>query len=247
MAEVLVGISKVGRYASRDSGDTVEVVERPSGGLSVVIADAQGMGLAAKLLSNLVTAKAVALLKEGARDTAVHEAVHDHLYHYKGGRVSCTLTTVSVDTRRGSCTVTRNSPTPAYVAHPGVVLALDGKSSPLGIGYDLSPVFEAEPLRPGLSVVVVTDGVSSAGVRSGCPLDVAREVAEHLDAGREPAEVARCLLDAAVERDQNRPADDMTVVVLGVRASNAGDERRTLQLRVPLRDHLPREEEGGGG
>src|SRR5918997_1197746 len=48
-----IGIAKVAKYAVRDSGDTVEVVERPGGGISVVLVDGQGSGAAAKALSHL--------------------------------------------------------------------------------------------------------------------------------------------------------------------------------------------------
>ena len=57
--QIEVGIAKVGKYAVAESGDTVEVVERPRGGLSVVIVDGQGHGRSAKRLSHQVAAKAV--------------------------------------------------------------------------------------------------------------------------------------------------------------------------------------------
>ena len=65
-----IAVAKTNKYASRESGDTVEIVERPGGGLSVIMADGQGSGRAAKTLSLLVTAKVAALLKEGVRDSA---------------------------------------------------------------------------------------------------------------------------------------------------------------------------------
>ena len=52
-------VAKTNKYASRESGDTVEIVERPTGGISVIVADGQGSGRAAKALSLLVTARAV--------------------------------------------------------------------------------------------------------------------------------------------------------------------------------------------
>jgi serine phosphatase RsbU (regulator of sigma subunit) len=237
LAQLLVGISKVNRYASRDSGDTVEVVERPSGGLSVVVADAQGTGVAAKLLSNLVTSKAVALLKEGARETAVHEAVHDHLYHYKGGKVSCTLSTLSVDTRLRRCTLTRNSPAPAFLVRDGELRRVDEHSRPLGIIPMLEPQHSSVPLTPGLWIVAVTDGVSGAGARTGRQADLGQEIIAHLsaDASLEPGRLAQCILDDSVRRDQGRPTDDMTVVVVGVLDGDAGDERRSMGVRVSLR------------
>ena len=59
-----LAIAKTNKYASRESEDTAEVVERPGGGISVVVADGQGSGRAANTLSLLVTKYAVAMLKE---------------------------------------------------------------------------------------------------------------------------------------------------------------------------------------
>src|SRR6187401_2723332 len=97
-----LGIAKINKYASRESGDTAEVVERPGGGLSVVVVDGQGSGAAAKALSMLLTAKAVSLLKEGVRDGAVARAVHDTLLAYRGGKVSASLDILSADLKHGN-------------------------------------------------------------------------------------------------------------------------------------------------
>ncbi|MBX6341209.1 MAG: serine/threonine-protein phosphatase, partial [Thermomicrobiaceae bacterium] len=80
-------VSKTHKYALRESGDTVEVVERPGGGFSLVIVDGQGSGAAAKLLSLLVAGRAVGLLSEGVRDGAAARAAHDYLYATRGGKV----------------------------------------------------------------------------------------------------------------------------------------------------------------
>ncbi len=47
MAEPLlvdVAVAKTEKYASRESGDTVEMVERPGGGFTIVMIDGQGRG-----------------------------------------------------------------------------------------------------------------------------------------------------------------------------------------------------------
>jgi len=42
--EIQISISKIDRYGEGNSGDTVEVVERPNGGISIVMADGQKDG-----------------------------------------------------------------------------------------------------------------------------------------------------------------------------------------------------------
>ena len=68
--EVQIAVSKIRKYATPSSGDTVEFIERPQGGVSVVMADGQSSGRGAKFISTLVVRKVIALLAEGVRDGA---------------------------------------------------------------------------------------------------------------------------------------------------------------------------------
>ena len=95
--EVQIAVAKVRRYATSNSGDTVEVVERPQGGVSLVLADGQSSGRGAKWISTLVARKVIALLAEGVRDGAAARAASDSLYTERSGRVSATLNILSVD------------------------------------------------------------------------------------------------------------------------------------------------------
>ena len=66
-----IAVAQAAKYAVRESGDSVEVVERPCGGLSVVMVDGQRSGRSAKAISNVAVRKAISLLAEGVRDGAV--------------------------------------------------------------------------------------------------------------------------------------------------------------------------------
>ena len=68
--ELDLGIAKINKYAVGESGDSIEVMERPRGGISVVMADGQGSGPNARRISRLVVGKAIALIGEGTRDGA---------------------------------------------------------------------------------------------------------------------------------------------------------------------------------
>ena len=85
---VQFGVAKINKYATSESGDTLEMIERPHGGLSLVLVDGQRSGRAAKLISNVVARKAIQLLAEGVRDGAAARAAHDYLFTYRGGKVS---------------------------------------------------------------------------------------------------------------------------------------------------------------
>src|SRR6266581_2842511 len=131
--ELAVGVAKVSKWAVRESGDTLEVIERPHGGLSLVLADGQGSGQFAKDLSNLVAKKAIGLLADGVRDGAVARATHDFLFHYRHGQVSATLNIVSADLVSRTLVVSRNNPCPAILVLNGEVELLNEPSMPIGM------------------------------------------------------------------------------------------------------------------
>src|SRR5436305_6018138 len=118
MLDIQLAVAKTNKYASQESGDTVEVVERPHGGFSVVLADGQGSGRAAKNISHLVTTKAVSLIKDGVRDGVVCRSVHDYLYAYRGGKVSATLVIVTLDLSTSTLVLSRNSHCPILLYLP---------------------------------------------------------------------------------------------------------------------------------
>src|SRR6476469_9585065 len=135
MLDVQIAVAKTNKYASRESGDTAEVVERPHGGFSIMLADGQGSGRSAKTISHLVTTKAVSMIKDGVRDGAVARSVHDYLYAYRGGKVSATLVILSVDLATLTLVMARNSHCPILLARPGDegVAVLDAPANPIGI------------------------------------------------------------------------------------------------------------------
>jgi serine phosphatase RsbU (regulator of sigma subunit) len=232
--EVRIAVSKVGKYATSDSGDTVEIVERPSGGLSVVMADGQSSGKGAKWISTMVVRKVISLLAEGVRDGAAARAASDYLYAERNGKVSATLNIFSIDKISGTFVVTRNNPAPVLMAFQEQIRSLDENSLPVGLYRGTRPSIIEVPLEAGLLAVMYTDGLVHAGDRTGEKMNIMTVLLELLDE-EDPAPqfLADHLLDTAVRLDRGRPSDDITVVVLRV-TSHSGDDVRRMSVRLPL-------------
>jgi serine phosphatase RsbU (regulator of sigma subunit) len=234
--EVNFAVAKINKYASRESGDTLEMIERPHGGISLVLVDGQRSGRSAKAISNVVARKAVQLLAEGVRDGAAARAAHDYLYTYRGGKVSATLNILSVDTRSQTLVISRNNPSPVivYTSEEGLIL-LDEPSMVVGVNSNVKPNINEYPLLVGTIIVAYTDGLTHAGSISGdkkyFPEDVLLELVE--GAVFDPTVIADTLLRRAVDLDDGRPRDDISVAVVGVSARK-GDEARRLSGRLPL-------------
>ncbi len=232
--EVEVAVAKVAKWAAGESGDTLEMIERPRGGLSFVLVDGQRSGRAAKAISNLVARKAIAELSEGVRDGAAARAAHDYLYTYKGGKVSATLNIVSVDLNSHTLVLSRNNPAPAILLLPdGNLRLLDEPSQPVGIYARTRPVMSEVDIQPDLMIIVYTDGLSLAGENRGGPLDIAAAVREIAATSAGAAAMADGLLQRALALEEHRPRDDISILVLRVSPQQGGQVRRLL-VSVPI-------------
>lgn len=225
---------KVRKYATEESGDTIEVVERPHGGLSFVVADGQRSGRPAKIISNLVARKAISLLGEGVRDGAVGRAANDYLRTHRSGQVSATLTIVSLDLVSRTLVVSRNGP-PVLLLEEGGGRVLDGVCEPIGIRPGTKPMIVEAPLVPGLRAIAFSDGLLEAGLRSGAALTAAEWLDLAAGWGPLPAEeLAGRLLDRALALDEGRPQDDISILVVGVYPGGDARGARRMAVRVPL-------------
>jgi serine phosphatase RsbU (regulator of sigma subunit) len=232
--EVQIAVAKINKYAVSESGDTLEVVERPNGGLSVVLADGQSSGRGAKAISLLVVRKVIGLLAEGVRDGAAARAASDALYTDKQGKVISTLNIASLDLSSGTIVLTRNNPAPMFICRGEQIDILEEESIPLGTSRNVRPLISEIAIEPGLTIVIYTDGLVHAGKRRGMPMDVGamlRSVLEDQDPT--PQMLADTLLAQAISLDDNRPADDISVLVLKVSA-RSGDNVRRMAVRLPI-------------
>lgn len=232
--EVQIAVAKIRKYATSDSGDTVEVTERPQGGLSVVMADGQSSGRGAKWISSIIVRRVISLLAEGVRDGAAARAASDYLYTERVGKVSATLNILSTDRLTNTLVITRNNPAPALLAINEEITVLDEESKPVGLYRGTRPVITEIDLSPGLTAVVYTDGLVHAGDRIGEPMNV-KDCLQTLLEEEDPTPqfIADSLLSYAMKLDQNRPADDISVVVMRV-LRHGGDEVRRMTVRLPL-------------
>lgn len=237
--DVQIATAKINKYATSESGDTVEVVERPRGGVSVVVADGQRSGRSAKAISNIVVRKAISLLAEGVRDGAVARATHDYLHLHRGGKVSAELIITSVDLATRTLVISRNSRCPVLLRCKDEISYLDDESDAVGIYMNTKPAITEMALSPHTTVVVFTDGVWRAGSASSQSINFAALLRKvDGDFARTAPELADIILDQAIQLDHGRPRDDATVLVLKLvpvtRSRRAVDAVRRLSLDWPI-------------
>ena len=232
--EISIAVAKTNKYASSESGDTLEFVERPNGGVSVVLADGQTSGKGAKSISMMVVRKVIALLAEGVRDGAAARAASDALYSERSGKVTATLNILSADLQTGTLVITRNNPTPVFIARGETVECINTGSQSIGTSKNIRPSITEFPLESGITIVVYTDGIMHAGDRTGQVIDLCT-LLEQLLEDQEPTaqHIADTVLNQAIRLDQGRPNDDMSVVALRVEPEET-DQVRRMSLRLPV-------------
>ena len=238
--QIHFGMAKISKYATSESGDTFEMVERPHGGLSFVLVDGQRSGKSAKAISNLVCRKAIQLLGEGVRDGAAARAAHDYLYTYRGGKVSATLNIISVDGESKTLVLSRNNEAPMVLFTPttGFTL-LDEPSHSIGTGRRTKPIITELPLAVGMMAVVFTDGLRHAGKYNGRPpydyLATLERLLATATAVPPPQTIADTLLAEALALDDGRPRDDISVFVILAQADEAEEDVRRLSGQMGIR------------
>mgnify|MGYP000864750205 CR=1 FL=1 len=233
--EINVAVAKTNKYAISESGDTLEVVERPNGGVSVVLADGQTSGRGAKAISSMVVRKVIGLLAEGVRDGAAARAASDHLFTERNGKVTACLNILSTDLQTGTIVIARNNPTPVFVAARDKIECLSAESKPIGTSRNIRPAISEIPLEAGVTIVMYTDGVFYAGDRYGQQLDICPMLHSLIEDQDPSAQlIADTVLNHAIRLDQGRPNDDMSIVVLKVQARET-DQIRRMNVRLPFR------------
>ena len=233
--ELQAAISKVDRYSSAEQGDKVEVIERPRGGLSIIMAEGKLCGRRSRSIAMKAVHSILNLIASGLHDGAASRTVLTNINAEHKGKAQVSLSIISCDLESHSIVITKNNPTPVITVFEGIVDYLRFEEK---INSDLSvepSVYQFE-IQEGRDFILVSDGVLQAGTQYEQPLDLRISV-ESLFEDDEPSvqEVADAILTQAVNQDLGRPRDDMTVTVLRISPAPPNNIRREC-VHFPIFD-----------
>lgn len=121
-----------------------------------------------------------------------------------------------------------------YICRGEEIDAHKEESASLGTSRNVRPVITELEIEAGLTIVIFSDGISHAGERRGQPMNISETIRSVLeDQDPPPQQLADTLLAHAISLDDNRPADDISVLVLKVSARTSDDIRR-MSVRLPI-------------
>lgn len=227
-----ISVATTHKYAIKESGDIVEIVDLPDGGVGLIVADAQGSGAAARAAARSATLQSWSLLQQGVRPEAVVTAASDAIFNTRGGKVSVSLDIVRID-RDGTIEIARLS-TNSVLIWLGERWTLRGPTPDPAGRYDRQlPSLQFERSGEVRAVLVMTDGITGAGGRFGIP-DALADRTPPIREDSTASALADAVFTDAMERDQGRPGDDMSVAACVLRRSQVDQriERRSMKRDV---------------
>ncbi len=230
--EIQIAASKIDKFNSIDSGDTIEVVERPNGGISVVLASGLSNGKSTKMISYSVVKKVISLIADGVRDGAAARAASDALFTQYNGKSISSLNIISADLQTDTLVLSCNSRSPVYLCRDDSIEKMSIESTLLGTGLDVKPSVSEISIEPGITIVAPSSGLLKAGVDYGQIFDFPTSLSAILEEQQPTSSViADILLNQAVSIDQGQPKGDMSVVVLRI---IPGIQNRIRRINVIL-------------
>jgi len=141
---------------------------------------------------------------------------------------------VSVDLASKTLVISRNSNCPVLLRRQGRIEVLADVVQPIGFHYYMKPIIYEHPLEAGMLLVAFTDGIYHAGRKYGCRFELEYLEEKMLQADADKIKpLADEIFATAMALDQNRPADDMTLLVLSI-GGGENDKIGRLQLTYPI-------------
>jgi uncharacterized protein YoaH (UPF0181 family) len=233
--ELQAAISKADQYSSSGQGDKVEVIERPRGGLSIIMAEGKLSGQRSRSIAMKAVHSILNLIASGLHDGAASRTVLSNINDEHKGKAKVSLSIISCDLDSQSIVITKNNTTPVITVFEGSAeyLRFDGTidSDPC----NCPSVYQFE-IEEGRDFILVSDGILQAGTQYEQPLDL-RLLVESLFEDDEPTVqvIADTILTKAVSQDLGRPRDDMTVTVLRISPTPSTNIRREC-VQFPIND-----------
>lgn len=213
--EVHAAISKIDRHASVLQGNKVEIIERPKGGISIVMAEGKLSGKRSSAVAMKAAHEIINLIMDGIHDGASARAVLSKIKKDYQEKAQVTLSIISCDLESKTVVVTKNNLNPVLISEQNECryLSIDEDAEQLRC----NPAVYQFELARGQLFVLLSEGVLKAGSYNNNPIDFMMTTASLFDENEEDLdvqEIADFLLNQAISHDSGKPRDDMTVVVL---------------------------------
>ena len=208
------GTARIGKGCSNISGDNFSMMDMPGGRKGVVLSDGMGSGEEACRESTLVIELLEELLAAGFPEETAIQMINTTLVM---GREEIHYSTVDMtvfDLYTGECEIIKAGASATFIKKKDSVEHLSSTSLPIGVMNHIEIDSVKRKLEDGDFVIMVTDGVLDA-----LPVgeqDILLETIIQGSAISNPKEMAHHILEQVLAWTGKEPADDMTVLAVGL-------------------------------
>ena len=216
---IMHGTARIGKDCDRISGDNFALMEMPGGKYAVALSDGMGSGETACRESTLVIELLEELLSAGFPEKTAIQMINTTLVI---GREEIHYSTVDMtvfDLYSGECEVIKAGASSTFIKKKDSVEHLSSTSLPIGVMNHIEIDSVKRQLEDGDFVIMVTDGVLDA-----LPVGEQDILLETIIQGSEianPKEMAHHVLEQVLAWTGKEPADDMTVMAVGIWRDNS--------------------------
>lgn len=213
--KLTTGIAKLPKYGSNASGDSFTFMNSGNGKYILALSDGMGTGYGAAAQSKAAVNMLESLLESGFdKDMAVN-LINSVLVLRAEEDSSCTIDLSTIDLFSGEVEFVKIGAAPTYIKKPGKVDIIRSASLPAGILPGIDAELAHRKVEGSDMVIMVTDGVIDS-LTADEPgerrlMKLLQEV-ESLN----PQQVADSILSEANKCCDNKPCDDLTVLVAKV-------------------------------
>ena len=204
---VVFGVASVAKDGNEISGDTHSVLQTDNGKCIVALCDGMGSGELAEQMSATSISLVESFYRAGFDNDVILSCVNKLLVG-SGNEIFCAVDIAVLDLYNGLADFIKLGASVGLVKNEGKVEIVSGSSLPLGVLEEMKPSVTKKALMSGDVVVLVSDGVADCFKDPTTLAATFAEVSLNV-----PQSIAEIILSKAMKLCQNKPADDMTVIV----------------------------------
>ncbi len=211
---VLHGVAKAVKPGQQVSGDNFSFVRTDEGQAVACLSDGMGYGVRACRESQTVVELLERFLEAGFPKETALKMINSTMVLADGEPNCSTIDVCAVDLYDGVCEFLKLGAAASYIRRDHWVELIQSTSLPAGVFHQAEYDRSSKKLFDGDFVILVSDGLIDALSDGGEDDRMESVILDQKSAN--PKEIANGILGEALEKCNYDPADDMTVLVLGI-------------------------------
>ncbi len=212
---VEIGVSQVPKEGQEVSGDYYSLLTLREGKQVIILSDGMGSGPRAREESKGTVSLLEDLLEAGFSRDLTFKTVNTVMQLRSVEETFATVDMALIDLQEGRAEICKIGASPSFIKRGEQVKEISASSLPLGILADIEMDSKRERLQHEDLLIMVTDGVSEAGVKISNSANWVKKKLLEINHAH-PQLVADNLLQEALERNRGQACDDMSVIVCKV-------------------------------